>query len=140
MRQFLFLLVFALTNIASAQQKIDKDYVALQLIQGNEYTLLVLHPTGIMPPDDSLRSWRMQHLTNLFQMQADKKSSIFGPVSDPKADIGGIIIFNTSDTLKVKSWISGDPFIRGNIFTYKLYPWFSIPDQKLLPSEKAGHK
>jgi hypothetical protein len=62
---------------------------------------------------------------------------VFGPVTDPKADIGGIIIFNTSDTTKVKTLMAQDPFIKGNVFTYKMYPMFSIPGQKLLESEKT---
>jgi hypothetical protein len=70
-------------------------------------------------------------------MHVDGKSSVFGPVTDPKADVGGIIIFNTSDTLQIKSWMAQDPLISNKIFTYKLYPWFSIPDQKLLPTVKT---
>jgi uncharacterized protein YciI len=128
------MLCFFVYTSAYAQQKIDKDYVGLQVMQGNPYTLLILKPTGYMPPSDSISSWQMKHLINLFQMHADKKSSVFGPVTDPKADIGGIIIFNTTDTVKIKSWIAEDPFIKNKVFSYQLYPWFSIPDQRLLPT------
>jgi hypothetical protein len=116
-----------------AQQKIDNEYVALQILQGHAYTLAVLKPTGYLP-NDSLRTWSMMHLINLFQMHADKRTSIFGPVTDPKADVGGIIIFNSVDTVQIKSWIAEDPLIKNKVFSYQLYPWFSIPDQKLLPT------
>jgi hypothetical protein len=130
------LLCFFVFISVHAQPKIDKDYVGLQIMQGNAYTLMILKPTGYMPPNDSIGNWQMKHLMNLFQMHADKKSSVFGPVTDPKADVGGIIIFNTTDTVKIKSWLADDPFIKNRVFSYHFYPWFSIPDQKLLPSEK----
>lgn len=136
MKYALALLSVIVFNLAFAQQKVDKDYVGLQIMQGNPYTLLVLKPTGYMPPNDSLRSWQMKHLINLFQIHADQKSSVFGPVTDPSADISGIIIFNSSDTTQINSWMADDPFIKNKVFSYKLYPWFSIPDQKLLPTVK----
>lgn len=135
MRIALVLLVVIFSGSLYAQQKIDKDFVGLQIMQGHPYTLMILKPTGYLPKD-SLNDWSMKHLINLFQMHADRKSSVFGPVTDPKADVGGIIIFNTTDTLKIKSWMAQDPLISNKIFTYNLYPWFSIPDQKLLPTVK----
>lgn len=126
-------LCFLLSASVQAQQKIDNEYVALQIMQGHAYTLAVLKPTGYLPYD-SLRTWSMVHLINLFQMHADKKTSIFGPVTDPNADVGGIIIFNSTDTTAIKSWIAEDPLIKHKVFSYRLYPWFSIPDQRLLPT------
>lgn len=117
-------------------QKVDKEYVGIQVMQGNEYTLLLLKNTGKPFPKDSIDGWRMQHLIGLFQWHADRKTSVFGPVTEPSSDIAGIIVFNTNDTAKVKTMIEGDPFVRNGIFTYQLYPWFSIPGQTLLPAEK----
>jgi uncharacterized protein YciI len=135
MRIALVLLMLILSISLLAQQKIDKDFVGLQVMQGHPYTLMILKPTGYLPKD-SFNDWSMMHLINLFQMHADGKSSVFGPVTDPKADVGGIIIFNTTDTVQIKSWMAKDPLVSNNIFTYKLYPWFSVPDQKLLPTIK----
>lgn len=117
-------------------QKADKDYIGLQIMQGNEYTLMVLKPTGKDFPKDSIDNWRMQHLQGLFQLHLDKKTSVFGPVTDPKSDVTGIIVFNTTDTGKVKMMMADDPFVKHGIFSYQLYPWFSVPGQTLLPSEK----
>ena len=90
MRITISMILCCLLNTVYSQQKVDKDYVGLQVMQGSEYTLLILKSTGNPFPKDSIDGWRMQHLQNLFQMHVDKKTSVFGPVMDPGSDISGM--------------------------------------------------
>jgi hypothetical protein len=131
-RRFLVLGLVALNFISRAQQKVDVNYINDQVSKVTEYTLLTLLRSDNTAPKDSLEKWQMGHLKNLFQLHLDKKISIFGPIgNDPS--LTGIIIFNTADTLLIRKQLQGDPFIHNHILSYKLYKWYGIPDQRLMP-------
>lgn len=116
-----------------AQQSVDEKYINEQIGRVNEYILLTYGLGQPTAPSDSVAKWKNGHLKVLFQLQVDGKISFFGPVGkDPS--IVGIAIFNTNDEALVKQYIEKDPFIRNNVLTYKLSKWWSVPEQKLLPS------
>ena len=131
-------MLLACFGFCHAQHNVDEKYIADQIGQVDEYTLLFWSLAPNTAPRDSVDKWKMAHLKILFELQAEGKISFFGPVAkDPS--IVGIAVFNTSDHSMVKQYVEKDPFVRNNVLTYRLSKWYCVPDQKLLPST-AGNK
>ena len=112
-------------------QKITTDDVMKKVSTGKPYTFVMLKTGKALPGDkDTVQKMQMEHLVNLFQMEQDGKISIFGPISNNEV-FRGIIIFNSADTNYVKQELNADPYVQAGYMAYDLYPWFSIPGQKL---------
>ncbi len=71
-----------------------------------------------------------EHLRYLFQLQAEGKLLINGPVIDDP-ELKGISIFNTTDREEVKRLSEADPAVRAGRLVYEIYHWFGIPGECL---------
>jgi hypothetical protein len=117
--------------LVNAQTKLTVDSVMAKVAKGKNYTLVFLK-SGKKIPTKSQAAQQMQvnHLVNLFNMEAEGKISIFGPVTnDPK--LRGIIVFNSTDQEYIKSELNKDPYINAGYLKYEMLNWFSIPGQKI---------
>jgi uncharacterized protein YciI len=72
----------------------------------------------------------MEHLRYLFQLRAEGKLVINGPVLDD-AELKGISIFNTTDKEEVRRLSDGDPAVKAGRLVYEIYEWFGIPGDRL---------
>ena len=115
----------------NAQTKLAVDSVMAKVAKGKNYTLVFLK-SGKHIPTNSQAAQQMQvnHLVHLFNMEAEGKISIFGPVTnDPK--LRGIIVFNSTDQEYIKRELNDDPYIKAGYLKYELLNWFSIPGQRV---------
>ena len=102
-----------------------------KVAKGKVYTLVFLK-SGKKIPTKSQAAQQMQvnHLVHLFNMEAEGKISIFGPVTnDPK--LIGIIVFNSTNKERIEEDLKNDPYIRSGYLKYELLNWFSIPGQTI---------
>ncbi len=73
---------------------------------------------------------QMEHLRYLFQLRAEGKLLINGPIlDDPK--LKGISIFNTTDAEEVKRLSEEDPAVKAGRLVYEIYHWFGLPGDRL---------
>jgi uncharacterized protein YciI len=130
-----FFIQFALVFLASftlSAQSITFDSVMQKVSKGKPFVLTLLVAGKALPRDQALVSkLQADHLVHLFQLEKDGKISIFGPVTDPDAQLRGIIIFNFTDLEKVKAELETDPYIKEGYLKYELYNWFTIPGQSI---------
>ncbi len=72
----------------------------------------------------------MEHPHYLFQLHAEGKLLINGPVVDDP-DLRGMSIFNTTDKEQVQKLSEDDPAVKAGRLVYEIYSWFGIPGQCL---------
>src|SRR5512133_3106614 len=73
---------------------------------------------------------QMEHLRYLFQLRAEGKLLINGPILDDPV-LKGISIFNTTDVEEVKKLSDGDPAVKAGRLVYEIYLWFGLPGDRL---------
>ncbi len=73
---------------------------------------------------------QMEHLRYLFQLKAEGKLLINGPVID-NPEIKGMSIFNTTDKEEVKRLSDRDPAVIAGRLVYEIYLWFGMSDDCL---------
>jgi uncharacterized protein YciI len=71
-----------------------------------------------------------EHLRYLFQLRAEGKLVINGPILDDP-ELKGISIFNTTDIEEVKRLSDGDPAVKAGRLVYEIYHWFGLPGDRL---------
>ena len=107
------------------------DEIMQKLAAGKPFTVLIFLSGKPAPEDESLASQlQMEHLSYLFQMEAEGKCCVFGPMVNDKR-LRGLIVFNTASQEDVHQWMSVDPWVKGGYLAYELYDWFSIPGQRI---------
>ena len=77
-------------------------------------------------PPEVAEQIQRDHLRYLFQLRAEGKLLVNGPVIDDPV-IRGISIFNTADKEEVKRLSEGDPAVKAGRLVYEIYTWFGIP-------------
>ena len=94
--------------------------------------LALLLIAGAPPPQDPEEAGRLQmaHLQHLFQLEAEGKISVFGPMTTDER-LKGLIIFNTTSREEVQAWMATDPWVRGGYLGYELYDFFTLPGMKI---------
>jgi len=107
------------------------EFIRQNVASGKKYCLLLLKagPKLNQPPAEAERI-RMEHLRHTFQMRAEGKLLINGPVLDDP-ELRAIGIFNTTDKEEVKKFMERDPAVRAGWFKYEIYLWFGIPGDSL---------
>jgi uncharacterized protein YciI len=90
-----------------------------------KYTFVML-TTGPDRNQDSLTAATIQrgHLQHLDSLDKIGVLDIAGPFLD-KSDWRGILIFNISDTVRVKQLVESDPAIRSGRLSYRMHPWMA---------------
>ena len=82
-------------------------------------------PNRDQPPAESDRLQK-EHLRYLFQLRAEGKLVVHGPVTDD-SEVRGMGIFNIADAEEVRKLLEEDPAFQAGRLTYEIHPWFSIP-------------
>lgn len=86
-------------------------------------------PHRDLPPAEE-EQLQMEHLRYLFQLKAEGKLLINGPVTDDPV-LKGIGIFNLTDKEAVKRILDGDPKVKVGWLVYEVHDWFGIPGDSL---------
>jgi uncharacterized protein YciI len=103
-----------------------------KVAKGKPYVLVILKAGKPLPADQVLvTKLQSDHLVHLFQLEKDKKISVFGPVTDQDATTRGIIIFNNSNVADAKKELDSDPYVKEGYLKYEVFNWFTIPGQTI---------
>ena len=107
--------------------EITDEFVRKKIATGKQYCarLYKTGPNRNQPPAEA-EQLQMEHLRYLFQLKAEGKLLINGPVVDDP-ELKGISIFNTTDKEEVKRLSDGDPAVKAGRLVYEIYLWFGIP-------------
>jgi uncharacterized protein YciI len=110
--------------------EITDEFVQKKVASGKQYCLRIYKagPNRNQPPAEAERIQK-EHLRYLFQLHAEGKLLINGPVDDPV--LRGMSIFNTTDKEEVKRLSDRDPAVEAGRLVYEVYSWFGIPGQCL---------
>ena len=113
------------------QVEITDEFIQKRTSSGKQYCARIYKagPNRNQPSDEADRI-QMEHLRYLFQLRADGKLLINGPVIDDPI-LKGISIFNTTDIEEVKRLSDGDPAVKAGRVVYEIYHWFGIPGECL---------
>jgi uncharacterized protein YciI len=126
------MLLSVLSCVPAFAQQITMDSVMHKVSKGKSYVLVILKKGKALPADQGLvQELQSDHLVHLFQLEKDRKISVFGPVKNDTAAVRGIIIFNTTDTEAARKELESDPYISQGYLRYDLYKWFTIPGQQI---------
>ena len=126
----IFLSVFSYVPVLS--QKLTMDSVMQKVSKGKPYVLVILTTGKPLPSDQGVvQKLQSGHLVHLFQLEKDRKISVFGPVTNDTASVRGIIIFNNPDVEAARTELDRDPYISQGYLRYDLYNWFTIPGQQI---------
>ena len=111
--------------------EITNEFIQKTVASGKAYCIFLYKagPNRDQPPAEA-EKLQMEHLRYLFQLRAEGKLVINGPVLD-ETDLKGVGIFNTTDVTEVKNLLEGDPAVKVGRLTYEIHPWFSIPGDSL---------
>jgi uncharacterized protein YciI len=111
--------------------EITNEYIRKALTQGKQYCISLLKsgPNRNQPRAEA-EQLQMEHLRYLFQLRAEGKLLINGPVTDDP-DLRGIAIYNTSDKEEVKRLLDGDPAVRAGRDMHEIHSWFGFPGDAL---------
>jgi uncharacterized protein YciI len=110
---------------------ITDEIVQNRIATGRHYCLGLYKagPRRDQPPEEQ-KQIQAAHLRYLFQLRADGKLLISGPVLDD-AVLKGVSIFNTTDIEEVKRLSEADPAVQAGRLVYEIHPWFGIPGDSL---------
>jgi uncharacterized protein YciI len=72
----------------------------------------------------------MEHLRYLFQLRAEGKVVINGPVIDDTG-LSGMAIFDMTDKVEVARLCDGDPAVKAGRLVYEVYHWYGLPGDRL---------
>ena len=128
----LILLGAGIIGTNSYAQQITFDSVMQKVSKGRPFVLVLLKTGKALPADKAVvEKLHADHLVRLFQLEKEKKISIFGPVINDTTAVRGIIIFNDPDLQKARNELETDPYIKQGYLRFELYSWFSIPGQSI---------
>lgn len=111
--------------------EITDDSIEKTIASGRQYCVR-LFKTGSKrdQPPEEMEKIQMEHLRYLFQLRAEGKLLINGPILDDP-ELKGISIFNTTDIEEVKRLSDADPAVKAGRLVYEIYPWFGLPGDRL---------
>jgi len=107
--------------------EITDAFIQKRIASGKQYCvrLYKVGPNCNQPPKEADKI-QMEHLRYLFQLRAEGKLLLSGPVvDDPK--LKGVGIFNTADKEEVKRLADEDPAVKAGRLVYEVYDWFGLP-------------
>jgi len=103
------------------------EFIQKKIAAGKKYYLRIYKAgPNQNQPDDEAEQIQTAHQRYLFQLRAEGKLVIGGPVLDD-ADLKGIAIFNTTDKVEVKRLADGDPAVKAGRLVYEIYGWYGLP-------------
>lgn len=74
---------------------------------------------------------QQKHLQYLFQLRANGKLYLQGPVLDQNSTLRGIGIFAAATKNEVESLLEKDPWVTAGGLVYEVYPWMGLPGDRL---------
>jgi uncharacterized protein YciI len=107
--------------------EITNETIREIVAQGQQYCVRIFKAGTVrnQPPAEA-EQIQMEHLRYLFQLKAEGKMLINGPVMDDP-EIKGMSIFNTTDKEEVKRLSDRDPAVIAGRLRYEIYLWFGKP-------------
>ncbi|HET8580664.1 MAG TPA: YciI family protein [Nitrospiraceae bacterium] len=106
---------------------VTDEFIQKTIASGKEYCLRIYKAGPCRnQPNDEVEQIQAAHLRYLFQLRAEGKLVINGPVLDDP-ELKGISIFDTTDKEEVKRLSDGDPAVKAGRLVYEIYGWFGIP-------------
>lgn len=113
---------------------ITPEQIMQKVSSGRPFVLLHLKAGKPFEGSEEERNaLQMQHLAHLFQLEADGKVSVFGPVIQ-HPELLGIIVFNTASRDDVQKWMEDDPYIKEGYMNFECFDFFTIPGQRIAGS------
>ena len=106
---------------------ITDEFIQKMIDSGRQYCarLYKAGPNRDQPPEEAERiQW--EHLRYLFQLRAEGKLLLSGPVVDDP-ELKGIAVYNTADPEEAKRLAEGDPAVKAGRLAYEIYQWFGLP-------------
>lgn len=109
------------------QAEVTAEFIQKRIASGKQYCVRLYKagPNRNHPPDEA-EQIQMEHIRYLFQLRAEGKLLITGPIIDDP-ELKGISIFKTTDTEEVKRLSDGDPAVKAGWLVYEIYHWFGLP-------------
>jgi uncharacterized protein YciI len=107
--------------------EITDEFIQKRIAAGKQYCVRLYKagPNRNQPLDEAEKI-QMEHLRYLWQLRAEGKLLISGPIMDDP-EIQGIGIFKTTDKEEVKRLSDGDPAVKAGRLVYEVYHWFGLP-------------
>jgi uncharacterized protein YciI len=111
----------------TGKAEITDEFIHKASEAGREYCLRLYRagPNREQAPEEARRI-QMEHLRYLFQLRAEGRILINGPIVDD-TELQGIAIFNTTDKEEVKRLADGDPAVKAGRVVYEIYHWYGLP-------------
>ena len=91
-----------------------KTYTFVMLTKGHNRT----------QSEEEVKQIQAGHMAHLGMMAEQHGLNIAGPFLDDGL-WRGILIFNSADTVKIKSLVEQDPAVRSGRLSYEIHPWMS---------------
>jgi uncharacterized protein YciI len=115
----------------AGKTEITDEFIQKASGSGRRYCLRLykMGPKRDQPPEEADKI-QMEHLRYLFQLRAEGKILINGPILDD-AELEGIAIFNTTDKEEVKRLSDGDPAVKAGRLVHEVYHWYGMPGDRL---------
>ena len=111
--------------------EITDEFIKKALATGKKYCFLIYKVgpnTNYSKEEVDKMQW--EHLRYMFQLHAEGKLLLNGPITD-HTELNAIGIFNSTDKDEVKRWMDEDPNVKSGRRTYELYTYFGIPGDRL---------
>jgi len=106
---------------------ITDEFIQKKIASGNKYFVRVYKAgPNTNQPEDEAEQIQTAHQRYLFQLRADGKLVIGGPVLD-EPELKGFAIFNVKDKEEVRKLTDGDPAVRAGRLVYEIYEWYGLP-------------
>jgi uncharacterized protein YciI len=107
--------------------EITDEFIQKRIATGKQYCVRLYKagPNRNQPPEEAEKI-QMEHLRYLWQLRAEGKLLISGPIMDDP-ELQGIGIFKTTDKEEVKRLCDGDPAVKAGRLVYEIYHWFGLP-------------
>jgi uncharacterized protein YciI len=107
--------------------EITDEFIQRRISSGRQYCVR-LYKAGPNrnQPSDEAETIQMEHLRYLFQLRAEGKLLISGPVVDDP-EIQGVAIFRSTNKEEVKRLCEGDPAVKAGRLVFELYHWYGLP-------------
>ena len=138
-RAFLFFILFAITECATAQNN-NYDSTLAKKLQADEYgmksyILVILKAGSSNDTSKAIRTTAFQgHMANINKLAAENKLVVAGPMGENDKHYEGIFVFNTADINEAKQWVSSDPAIQAKYLDVEFYPWYCTAALQQIPA------
>lgn len=106
---------------------IADEFIHNRIASGKQFCVRLYKagPNRNQPPDEA-ENIQKEHLRYLWQLRAEGKLLLSGPIMDD-AELQGIAIFETTDKEEVKRLCEADPAVKAGRLVYEIYHWFGLP-------------